>query len=754
MNEELDACGWDDPLSEHFRPLWEQWKSTLGSLSKIKLPRCLIQGDLEVLKQQLNVFCDASELAIGFVMYMKTYYSNDTSTVSFVLGDSKVAPRAATSVPRLELCAAVLAALSMARVVAELRRKPSDIFMFTDSLITLGYIANTERRFTKYISRRVCTILTVTTSKQWHYVSTEQNPADIASRPHQPADLVDTCWLSGPEFMKSSDPISVISNVQIPCNLPECKEEFTVLYTQCQVKNDDHVYERVFSITNVLNKAISIVNVVLKFLHVIDTAKQKCGVSLAPRVPSVPRRTVLQYLIRHTEQKSYGDVISRLQHDGVLPESHPLNDMSPFLDNEGIIRVGGRIENSTVPCDSKHPVVLPSSSRLTDMILQHYHEKVGHQGRHLTHGAIRSAGFHIHGGRQLVRKFLANCVNCRKLRAPTCTQFMTSLPSDRLAETPPFENVGLDIFGPFFVHDGCNTRRTKATKKAYALIFVCAVSRAVHIELLPAMDTSSFRNAFARFIALRGTCKIIRSDRGSNLMSARQQLEEVNLEALKRNMDLKDCQWLINPPSASHFGGAYERKIGSIRRVLEGTLLLTEKRPLSRDELNTFLQESASIVNGTPLWEVSDDPNDPCPLSPKMLLTLREKPETPPLELFEEKDLISYGKLRWRRTQYLVEQFWVRWKRDYLYTLQRRHKWTIKKPCIAVNDIVMIRDKNSKRHDWPVGKVKSVKYSQDGLVRSVCVLLQPLNTGGPKREVDRAITDLVLIYPSQHHCKC
>ena len=126
----------------------------------------------------------------------------------------------------------------------------------------------------------------------------------------------------------------------------------------------------------------------------------------------------------------------------------------------------------------------------------------------------------------VVRKYISDCMICRRLRGQFLSQLMSDLPADRLEETPPFTNIGLDVFWPYNIHDGKQTRRHNSTKKVWGL--PCLVSRAVHIEMLPYMDTSSMQLALRRFFALRGTCKMIRSDQGSNLTGTRNQLLDMN----------------------------------------------------------------------------------------------------------------------------------------------------------------------------------------------------------------------------------
>ena len=150
--------------------------------------------------------------------------------------------------------------------------------------------------------------------------------------------------------------------------------------------------------------------------------------------------------------------------------------------------------------------------------------KSKHQGSHLSHSTVLQEGFHIEGGKRLIKKYIKSCVICKKLRFPLSSQLMADLPSDRSAKTPPFSDVGIDVFGPFHITRDKATRRSSGTAKMWVVIFVCLPSHAIHLEPLPSLDTPSFRNALSRFISLRGTCRLLRSDCGSNFIGARRQL--------------------------------------------------------------------------------------------------------------------------------------------------------------------------------------------------------------------------------------
>ena len=417
-----------------------------------------------------------------------------------------------------------------------------------------------------------------------------------------------------------------------------------------------------------------------------------------------------------------------------------LGHYPPFISG-GIIRVGGRIKHSLLPPEVKHPVLIPRKHPLALLIARHYHSRVEHQGRHLTLGAIRQAGIHIENAKTVVKEMLAHCVICKRSRGTPCTQIMADLPTDRLAEVPPFTNTGVDLFGPYMVYDGATTRRTNANKKVYAVIFVCMVTRAVHLEPCPLLDTTSFRNALDRFLSIRGSCRRIRSDNGSNLKSVAKQIDSQNLDFddIKSGMEKVGIEWVFNPPYASHFGGHYERKIGSIKRVLDASLQRLGTRNISRDEFHTLLHRCARIVNDTPLWPVSASPDDLVPLTPSTLLDLKSGHSDVSLETYTERDLLAYGRNRWRRIQFIVDEFWREWRTYYLHELQARSKWKLRKPSLQIGDIVIVKNKNESRNTWPLAIVDELIKSKDGLVRSV--LLRTGRTGKTSR---RAISDLIL----------
>jgi len=197
-----NAADWDAPLPLNKQKEWEEWRDSLQEMQHVQVPRSYGPTSLSGAKlKELCVFSHASERVIAAVAYLKTVDSDRNCHMGFITGKARLAPQPGHTIPRLELCAAVLAVNMMETITAEISVKFDEITFFTDSQVVFGYIYNEKRRFHVYISNRVQRIRNSTNPEQWHYVSSEHNPADVTTRPIAPIKLQDTIWFSGPAFL-------------------------------------------------------------------------------------------------------------------------------------------------------------------------------------------------------------------------------------------------------------------------------------------------------------------------------------------------------------------------------------------------------------------------------------------------------------------------------------------------------------------------------------------------------------------------
>ena len=415
-----------------------------------------------------------------------------------------------------------------------------------------------------------------------------------------------------------------------------------------------------------------------------------------------------------------------------------------------MIRVGGRIRRADTPVDLKHPVIIPRKGHLTELLIQHHHLKVNHMGRGMTHNELRQSGYWLINGSSKVARFISSCVTCRRLRRPTEQQKMACLPDDRLEPAPPFSFCAVDYFGPFIVKE----RRSEV--KRYGVLFTCMGSRSVHLETANSLESSSFINALRRFMNRRGAVRQPRSDQGTNFIGARSELKaalcEMNQDHVQDYLLRNGCEWIpfkLNVPHSSHMGGTWERIIRSVRNALE-PLLLQAGSQLDDETLRTLLTEVECIINSRPL-SVDNlcDAEAPEPLTPNHLLTMKPKRVLPPPGKFQRADM--YCRRRWRRVQYLANEFWLRWRGEYLQMLQVRQKWVQPKRNLAVGDIVISKESESTRNKWPLGKVVQVYPSDDGYVRKVRLLMADgnLDDSGKRQRppscLDRPVHKLVLL---------
>ena len=218
---------WDDPLPEAMMNWWIRWRDSLTELQRLFVPRCYHPKDFgPVAKAELHVFSDASQDAIGAAVYLRLFNKANIESTSLVYGQARDAPAHQTSIPRLELCAAVLAVQAAQRVLKEIDIEIAEVAYYTDSKVVLGYIANESRRFYVYVANRVQIIRSLSTPEQWRYVESEHNPADLATRGVSPSKIMETSWLTGPHFLRK------------PESMPQADETFKLSTSDPEVRKE------------------------------------------------------------------------------------------------------------------------------------------------------------------------------------------------------------------------------------------------------------------------------------------------------------------------------------------------------------------------------------------------------------------------------------------------------------------------------------------------------------------------------------
>ena len=711
---------------------------------------------IDQLAIEFHHFSDASETGYGQCSYIRLMNDRQEVYCSLVMAKARVTPLKMVTIPRLELMAALVSVRVSQFLEEELKYEAAKHVFWTDSRVVLGYITNDSTRFHTYVANRVQQIRDATSPDQWHYVKSADNPADQASRGVSAQELTQqSTWFSGPTFLRKEPVTTDDTNLKIEIEPedPEVKR-VKVLATHSRDDYEDFEFER-FDRINSWHQLKVVVAVCLSYMSHIKSKINDDPTLVEPLEVNLLQKAEVQ-IIKMLQKKIYKEELSILK-DGtdtkntengqrrkVLRRSSTLYRLDPFIDSEGVIRVGGRITNAEIPYHLRHPAVLPRNHRITELVIEHFHQKNMHQGRRATVHEIRSNGLWIVGCSTAVASITSRCVGCRKLRGNLQTQKMANLPNDRVNDAPPFAYCAVDVFGPWIIKQG------RSEVKRYGVIFVCMASLAIHLETVNSMDTSSFINALRRFVSLRGPVREIRCDRGTNFVGAANEFRNVRTQNVGQFLRSHGCDFKFNVPSASHMAGSWERLIRSVRNVLT-PMLSQQGQQLDDEGLRTLLCEVTAIVNCRPLTaEDSNDIKSCIPITPHQLLTMKTEVVLPPPGEFTTPDL--YARKHWRRVQHLANYFWTRWRKEYLLSLQERAKWRETDRNSTIGDLVLIKDENLPRMEWRLGRIIDTIPSEDGLVRKVKVKIGDKSSDQtPKAPVilERPIHKLVLVMPGR-----
>ena len=737
--------GWDEPLDQKTLSEWDRWTEDLPLLSRYEIPRCLIPSRTENTTLQMHTFCDGSMTGYGAVSYLRVK-TEDGSTevkVRIIMAKSRLTPLnrgALKTVPRIELNSAKLAVMLWSQIMSELDVEIDQSYFWSDSTTVLNYVKSESGRFKTFVANRVDFIRSKTKIEQWRHVPSEDNAADILSRGSKSIGrfVGDDSWKYGPSFLSKNEnewPSSTVIK-QDPLNNEEMKK-----ISACVVQTKESPTSKLLNSVSNWDKLVLRVGVFLSLKDHFHTKRD-----LTPLTRSDFDRSELE-IWRFVQQNHMKETYNTLKNKRCLNKRDHLQKLTPFIDECGIMRVGGRLENSPLSYSQKHPILLPKNNVLVERYCLKLHKEIGHCGREYLLSELRQK-LYVVGATTLAKRISKQCIICRKLNGKPVQQEMASLPYDRVAaDSPIFSNTGVDCFGPYSVSRG----RGRTTEKRYGILFTCLTSRAMHIEIAHSLDVDSFINALKRFTARRGPVKLMRSDCGTNFVAGEKELKDSVEQWNKDKIDLwcksKHIEWKFNPPSAPHHGGCWEREIRSLKKVLNALCSeFSGKLKMTDELLLTFMCEVENILNNRPLTSLTDDPSDPEPLTPNHLLRLKSDDYLPD-GVYDAKDI--FHRRKWRQVQHMAENFWIRYRREYLPLLIHRQKWLFPRRNLQKGDFVLVVDQNLPRSLWCTGRVEDVRRDGNDMVRSVLVIVSKCKEkDGTKfgtTTLERPISKLILL---------
>ncbi|XP_070170845.1 uncharacterized protein [Polyergus mexicanus] len=394
--------------------------------------------------------------------------------------------------------------------------------------------------------------------------------------------------------------------------------------------------------------------------------------------------------------------------------SSSLLSLYPFLGKGKLIRLGGRIDHSSLSYDKRHPIILPKH-RISDLLIAQAHKASLHGGTQLTLRILRQ-NYWIISARTSVKSLIRSCVKCVRERARTSQQLMGNLPQPRVTPSAPFSHTGVDYAGPMNIIPSVG--RGQRSKKYYVAVFICLSTKAVHLEYVDDYATNGFLSAFRRFASRRGLPSDKYSDNGTNFQGADRELN-TTFQRLVADPQIQDAiandnvKWHFIPPSAPHFGGLWEAGVKGLKFHLKRAI---GSRTLSQIEFATLLCQIEACLNSRPISALHDDPNDFSALTPGHFLVGRPLVSPPEESVL---DIDSNRLSRWQQVRAILEQIWRSWSSDYLHTLQQRRKWQENKPELKINELVLLKNNLAPPSKWELARILDVHPGSDGHVRVV-----------------------------------
>ena len=689
---------WDDILPPDISNEWLQIVKNIAKVKSIDIPRFVLRDVLldNNTAIQLHGFCDASQHAYGACIYLRIE-TQGVVEIRLITAKTHIAPQKGETIPRLELMAAVLAQLiTNVRKVLKNSVKIKQCFCWSDSQVVLHWIYSNKKQKQLFVLNRVRQITSLVNKESWGYCPTNQNPADIASRGIECPKIVDNrIWWKGPLFLQQ-DYTEWPKFEFAPSQEPDVNSSVNTFITVSETSSNG--LQELINCNNYsnINKLIRVTAYVLKFIELLKTKRGQ-----AKSVSGKSNETD-QY-INKAKRYWHKEVQKSFYKDPKFKETE--RNLGTFVDNEGIIRVGGRLQNAPLPYSTKYPVLLPRNHHFTALVISRAHETVKHNGVNETLTEIRSE-YWVCKGRQIVKTMLSKCVRCKEITGkPYATPKAPPLPSYRVSEELAFTCVAIDFAGPLYVKD--IYKQDGPMHKCYIALFSCASTRALHLELVPDLHAPTFIRALKRMMSRRGLSSIIISDNGSTF-------RDKNVQRYSQSLSIS---WKFNVPTASWWGGFWEICVKLVKRCLKKTL---RNAKLTYEELETALIEVEGILNSRPLTYVSEEITEP-PLSPSILVIGRR---------ILDKQIVHYQssientyKSLTKRARYLetlLSHFRNRFKTEYLPSLREHHKVnsTNKKSIVAAGDIVHLYKEKLPRQSWPMGKIIKLLPGKDGITRA------------------------------------
>lgn len=700
----LEKLEWDVALPEQYETEWKDLQVELESVQSCSFPRSV---GCELSVKELHVFCDASLKAYGAVAYL---VSKDKSKFvsHLVTSRVRVSPLQPRTIPQMELTAIQIGMKLMQYLISTLKWKFAKTVLWSDNEASLQWIRNGNSNIT-YVQNRVKDILSMKDGVDILYVPTKENPADLLSRGMTWKQFIaSSLWFHGPGWLTAGEWPSQKPHVMV--------NEVTTVKGE-EVLSPILPYEEIS-----LSRLLLITKFIFRFLNL------KFKLNLNP----------MNYWLKFIQNQCYHSIMGLLKCSlpvtGNKEAKKLIEDLGLFFDTDGLLKCRGRLQNASLPIETRYPILLPPKNHLTRLLIKKAHRAVLHGGLSETLAQLRTE-YWIPRGRQTVKDVISKCILCKRVAGkPYRYPGPPPLPDFRVNLVEPFHTTGIDYTGAIQL----SKTVTGFPQKFYICLFTCSSTRAIHLELARDLKADTFLLLFRRFSARRSMPQHLISDNATNFSSASSSLMTIMEDpSVKVYLDQNEIKWHFIAPRAPWQGGFYERLIGIVKICLRKVLY---HKKVTEDELSTILTEIEARVNNRPLLYIGDEGDINETLTPSHMLHARRIRTMPLLTEGSSEPVLNETDVfqQYLSVSRIIKHFESVWRSEYLTALRERKYGAqnpVDKNSIKVGDIVLVQAERP-RDLWPLGKIVQLYPDKDNIVRVVDVLC-----GGrvSKRTVDKLV---------------